>query len=88
MNEEAWLSERSGLGESVGESAKMEPDEGAVEMAGDGMSHATTVSALAEEPGREMGEDVADYRFVRTGFLRRPWKRTALATKLLTMPSQ
>lgn len=88
VNEEAWLSERSGLGDRVGESAKMEPEEGAVEIPGDGMSRAATVSALAEEPGREMGEDMADCRFVRTGFLRRPWKRTASATKLPTTPSQ
>lgn len=72
VNEEAWLSERSGLGESVGESAKMEPEEGAIDIPGDGISRAATVSALAEEPGREMGEDMADCRFVRTGFLRRP----------------
>lgn len=52
------------------------------------MSRAATVSAVAEKPGREMGEDFADYRFVRTGFLRRPWKCMVSATRLLTMPSQ
>ncbi len=44
--------------------------------AGEGASRAETVNALCEDEGREIGE-AADPRFVRTGFLRRPWKRMA-----------
>ena len=51
--------------------AEMLPEDMLVVIAGDGLSRAATVKALCEEDGREMGE-TADWRLVRTGFLRRP----------------
>ena len=84
----SWVTEIEGEDTSRAEAGTI--GEGASRgdnMAGEAASRAKTVRALRDEEGREMGE-AADDLFVTTGFLRRPWKRTASPRKLPTTSSQ